>query len=71
VRHRAPAGLYYPVQLMSGALEDISHYTPLGAAVQALQASMVQGFPPAAPLLALAAYAVAFGFLAKRFFRWE
>ena len=65
------SGLYYPVQLLPGVLQDISHYTPLGAAVQALQASMVQGFPPAAPLLVLAAYALAFGFLAKRFFRWE
>ena len=44
---------------------------PLGAAVDALQDSMFQGFPPAAPLLILAAYAVVFGFLAKRFFRWE
>ena len=65
------SGLYYPVQLLPGVLQDISHYTPLGAAVQALGASMVQGFPPAAPLLVLAAYALAFGFLAKRFFRWE
>ena len=32
---------------------------------------MFQGFPPAAPLLVLAAYSVAFGFLAKRFFKWE
>jgi hypothetical protein len=32
---------------------------------------MLQGFPPVAPLLVLAAYAVVFGFLAKRFFRWE
>jgi hypothetical protein len=29
------------------------------------------GFPPAAPLLVLAAYALVFGYLAKRFFRWE
>jgi hypothetical protein len=32
---------------------------------------MVQGFPPAAPLLVLAAYALVFGFVAKHFFRWE
>ncbi len=32
---------------------------------------MLQGFPPAAPLLVLAGYALACGFLAKRFFRWE
>ena len=65
------SGLYYPVQLMPAVLQDISHYTPLGAAVQAMQDSMFQGFPPARPLLVLAAYAVVFGFLAARFFRWE
>jgi len=65
------AGLYYPVQLLPGVLQDISHFTPLGAAVQAMQASMNVGFPPAEPLLVLVAYALVFGFLAKRFFRWE
>ena len=29
------------------------------------------GFPPVAPLLVLATYALVFGYLAKRFFRWE
>jgi len=28
------AGLYFPVQLLPGVLQDISHYTPLGAAVE-------------------------------------
>jgi ABC-2 type transport system permease protein len=56
---------------MPSALLDISNYTPLGAMVQAVQASMKTGFPPAAPLLVLAAYAVVFGYLARRFFRWE
>jgi hypothetical protein len=28
-------------------------------------------FPPALPLLVLAGCALAFGFAAKRFFRWE
>jgi ABC-2 type transport system permease protein len=65
------AGLYYPIQLLPGVLQDISHCTPLGAAVEALQASMNAGFPPAQPLLVLLAYALVFGFLAKRFFRWE
>jgi ABC-2 type transport system permease protein len=65
------AGLWLPRALMPGVLLDISNYTPLGAAVQAIQASMLQGFPPAAPLLVLAAYAAVFGFLARRFFRWE
>jgi len=65
------SGLYYPVQLLPGALQAISHFSPLGAAVQAMQAAMNVGFPPAAPLLVLAAYALVFAYLAKRFFRWE
>jgi ABC-2 type transport system permease protein len=65
------AGLWYPVQLLPGAFQAISHLTPLGAAVQAMQSAMNVGFPPAAPLLVLAAYALVFGYLAKRFFRWE
>jgi ABC-2 type transport system permease protein len=65
------AGLWLPRALMPTILLDISNYTPLGAAVQAIQDSMQTGFPPAAPLLVLAAYAVIFGFLAHRFFRWE
>jgi ABC-2 type transport system permease protein len=65
------SGLYYPVQLMPVVIQDISNYTPLGAAVQAISDSWVGQFPPAQPLLVLGAYALVFGFLAKRFFRWE
>ena len=65
------AGLWLPRALMPTVLLDISNYTPLGAAVTAIQDSMLGGFPPAAPLLVLTAYAVVFGFLARRFFRWE
>jgi ABC-2 type transport system permease protein len=65
------AGLWYPIQLMPGAIQAISHFSPLGAAVQAMQASMDTGFPPATPLLVLAGYALVFGYVAKRFFRWE
>jgi ABC-2 type transport system permease protein len=65
------AGLWLPRAVMPPVLLDISNYTPLGAAVQAMQASMQTGFPPAAPLLVLAAYAAVFGYLARRFFRWE
>ena len=65
------AGLWLPRALMPGVLLDISNYTPLGAAVQAIQDSAQTGFPPAVPLLVLAAYALVFGFLARRFFRWE
>jgi ABC-2 type transport system permease protein len=65
------AGLWHPVQLMPGWIQGISHLTPLGAAVQATQASMDTGFPPAAPLLVLTAYALVFGYLSKRFFQWQ
>jgi hypothetical protein len=65
------AGLWLPRALMPPVLLDISNYTPLRAAVQAMQYSTLHGFPPAAPMLVLLAYALVFGFLAKRFFRWE
>jgi ABC-2 type transport system permease protein len=65
------AGLWLPRALMPSVLLNISNYSPLGAMVEAFQDSMQKGFPPAAPLLVLAAYAVVFGYLAKRFFRWE
>jgi len=56
---------------MPRALLDVSHLTPLGAAVQAIQSSLLDGFPPIEPLLVLAAYAILFSALAVRFFRWE
>jgi len=65
------SGLYVPMQLLPGVFGDISHFTPLGAAVQAIQDSMVGEFPPAVPLLVMAAYALVFGYLAERYFRWE
>jgi ABC-2 type transport system permease protein len=65
------SGLYYPVQLMPAVIQDISKFSPLGAAVQAIGDSWVGQFPPAQPLLVLVAYALVFGFVARRFFRWE
>jgi ABC-2 type transport system permease protein len=65
------SGLYYPVQLMPGVTLDISHFTPLGAAVQAIVYPMYGEFPPTLGLLVLAAYVLVFGFLAKHLFRWE
>jgi ABC-2 type transport system permease protein len=56
---------------MPAVIQDISNYTPLGAAVQAIGDSWVGQFPPAQSLLVLVVYALVFGFLAKRFFRWE
>jgi ABC-2 type transport system permease protein len=65
------SGLYYPVQLMPGVMLDISHFTPLGAAVQVIVYPIYGQFPPTLGLLVLAAYALVFGFLARHFFRWE
>ena len=65
------AGMWLPGPLMPGMLQGISHFTPLGASVEAIQDAMQGQFPPAAALLALAGYALVFAFLAKRFFRWE
>jgi len=65
------SGLYVPMQMLPGVFQGISHFTPLGAAVVAIQDSMLGQFPPVEPLLVLAAYALVFGYLAKRFFRWE
>lgn len=65
------AGLWLPIELMPGALQAFAKATPLGASVTAIQGSMQGQFPSAAPLLVLTAYAVVFGFLARRLFRWE
>jgi ABC-2 type transport system permease protein len=65
------AGLWLPRALMPTVLQDIGNYTPLGAAVEAIQDSMQTGFPPARPLFVLVAYAVVFAVAARRFFRWE
>ena len=56
---------------MSGVLQGISNFTPLGASVQAMQDSMQGQFPPAEPLLVLAGYALVFALVARRYFRWE
>jgi ABC-2 type transport system permease protein len=65
------AGLWVPRNVMPSIVLHISDYTPLGAAVQALQDAMQGSFPPARALLVLAAYAVVFWIAAVRFFRWE
>jgi ABC-2 type transport system permease protein len=65
------AGLWLPIASMPSVLQHISHATPLGAAVQALQDSWQGSFPPTLQLLTLAIYAVVFGVAAARLFRWE
>jgi ABC-2 type transport system permease protein len=65
------AGLWLPRPLMPGVLQGVSSYSPLGAAAETIQDSMQGEFPPTVPLLVLAGYALVFGYLARRFFRWE
>jgi ABC-2 type transport system permease protein len=65
------AGLWLPIQNMPRILQHISHATPLGAAVPALQSATQGQWPGWLPLVTMAAYAVAFGLAAARFFRWE
>jgi ABC-2 type transport system permease protein len=65
------AGLWVPITQMPPLLRDISHATPLGAGVQAVQDTYQGGFPSAQPILVLLAYAVVCGAAAIRWFRWE
>jgi ABC-2 type transport system permease protein len=65
------AGLWVPRAVMPDVLRHVSDYTPLGAAVQALQDSARGQFPHALHLAVLAGYAVVFGVAATRLFRWE
>jgi ABC-2 type transport system permease protein len=65
------AGMWTPRETMSDLMRTISDYTPLGAAQHAMLTSMQGTFPPTQSLVVMAAYAVVFGFLAVKLFRWE
>lgn len=65
------AGRWLPIPSMPSVLQHISHATPLGTAVQALQYATNGQWPHWQQLLILAAYAVGFGLAATKLFRWE
>ena len=65
------AGLWLPIPNMPSALQHISHATPLGAAVPALQNATLGHWPTGLQLATMAAYAAVFGLGAARLFRWE
>ena len=65
------AGVFVPLPILPAVVRDIGDWTPLGAAVHALQDATQAGFPPARFLLVLTGYALVSGALAIRFFRWE
>ncbi|MGH3226978.1 MAG: ABC transporter permease [Streptosporangiaceae bacterium] len=65
------AGLWWPIPSMPPVLQHISHATPLGAAWEAMADAGAGIWPHALPLVTMAVYAVVFGLVAARLFRWE
>lgn len=65
------AGLWVPQQQMGATLRTISHYTPLGAAVPAIENTFAGQWAGTQHVLVLAAYALVFSRLSIRFFRWD
>ena len=65
------AGVYIPTEQMSHTLQVIGDYAPLGAALHAVRQSWMGQDPRPLYLGIMAAWAVAAGLAAARFFRWE
>jgi ABC-2 type transport system permease protein len=65
------SGMWWPIPEMPPVLQHVAEATPLGAAWQAMSNAEVGQWPPALPLLTLAAYAVVLSLGAARLFRWE
>jgi ABC-2 type transport system permease protein len=65
------AGLWTPQATMPAMLRHIGGYTPLGAAVPALQDAMIGRWPQPVGLAVLGAYGLVFALSSVRFFRWD
>jgi ABC-2 type transport system permease protein len=65
------AGLFFPIPVMPSALRHLSHATPLGAAVQALQDAWLGHWPHPLQWLTMLIYLVICVLAAARLFRWE
>ncbi len=65
------AGVWLPVQGMTGWLHDIVVATPLGAAAEALNDSLVGRAPDLVDLLVMVGWTVVLSLVAVRSFRWE
>lgn len=65
------AGVYVPIEVLPSGLQTAALFTPVGAAVKALNSSMTGSFPSFVPLIVMAAYTVVFSYVAIRYFRWE
>jgi ABC-2 type transport system permease protein len=64
-------GLFLPIPTMPATLRHISHATPMGAAVTALEDATNGHWPHWLALVTLLAWAVVAGGAAARLFRWE
>lgn len=65
------AGVWVPVQGMTGWLHDVVVLTPLGAAAEALNDSLVGRAPDLADLAVVVAWTAVLSLVAVRTFRWE
>jgi ABC-2 type transport system permease protein len=64
-------GLWVPREIMPTILRNISDWTPMGAAIGAIQNAMQGISIPLHLLLILAGYTIVFGYLSVRYFKWE
>jgi ABC-2 type transport system permease protein len=65
------AGLWVPRDVMPELLRRIGDFTPLGAAVQAMQDAITGAWPRPLHLAVLAAFTAVAGLAAAKLFRWE
>ena len=65
------AGVYFPTEEMSATMRQVGNFTPLGSAVHAVRDSWMGIDPRPEYLVIMAAWALAAGALAVRFFRWD
>jgi ABC-2 type transport system permease protein len=65
------SGLWVNPAQVGDPLRTIMYYSPSGAAVKAVLDSAFNGGPSYAAWLTMAIYAVIFGSIATRYFRWE
>ena len=65
------AGLWTPREVMPAILQRIGDFTPLGAGERALHEAATGHWPAPISLIVLMAYALGFGIVAARLFRWE
>ncbi|MBE1489426.1 ABC transporter permease [Plantactinospora soyae] len=65
------AGLWVPRDGMNDLLRTISDFTPLGAAVQAMQDATAGHWPQPLHLAVMLGWTIVAGGLAARYFRWE